>query len=230
MTLLAALYLAVISVGGVSAPPLADTALSRPAQTAATDAANDEGEAPLTYARIRTSMGDIDVALDREKAPITTENFLSYATSGYYDRLIFHRVVAGTLIQGGGYTVNLYTRPTKAPIVNEATNGLKNLRGTLAMARYDEPDSATSQFFINLKDNPSLDRTGDAYKKDAGYAVFGKVVHGMEIVDAMGAVKTGSATSGGVVFEQDVPVDPIVIFRIDPIDADQVGQLGIERP
>ena len=176
-----------------------------------------------SHARIKTSMGDIDVELYTEEAPVTTANFIEYATSGYYDRLVFHRVVADTLIQGGGYTRSLYRRPTTLdPIVNEATNGIKNERGTLAMARYADPDSATSQFFINLKDNPFLDRTGEVYKKDAGYAVFGKVVAGMEIADAIGMVETGPA-EGEIFFEKDVPVEPVVILRIDPISADEVG-------
>lgn len=176
-----------------------------------------------SHARIKTSMGDIDVQLYGEKAPITVENFTAYATSGFYDRLVFHRVVKDTLIQGGGYTKSLYRRAaTRDPISNEAANGLKNERGTLAMARYDDPDSATSQFFINLRDNPSLDRTGDVYKKDAGYTVFARVVSGMEVADAIGMVETGPA-EGEIYFEKDVPVEPVVILRIDPITADQVG-------
>lgn len=191
------------------------------AQTA--DGAPVDAAVPLvTYARIQTSMGDIDIALLREEAPVTTANFLAYATSGFYDRLVFHRVVEGVLIQGGGYGRTLNPRATQPPIINEATNGLSNLRGTLAMARQAEPDSATSQFFINLADNTFLDRTGDEFKKDAGYAVFARVVSGMDVADAIGAVETGPA-EGFVYFEADVPVEPILIRRIDPITEEEVG-------
>nr|WP_281373824.1 peptidylprolyl isomerase [Parvularcula dongshanensis] len=176
-----------------------------------------------TYARVQTSMGNIDLALDDEAAPVTVENFLAYATSGYYDRLIFHRVVPGTLIQGGGMTPALYPRAaSREAIPNEAAQDRKNLRGTIAMARYDEPDSATSQFFINLKDNPDLDRTGDEWKKDAGYAVFGRVVAGMDVADAIGAVETGPGTpESGLAAE--VPTEPVTILRIDPIEKAEVG-------
>lgn len=181
-----------------------------------------------SHARIQTSMGDIDVELFGEAAPVTVENFVAYATTGYYDRLVFHRVVKGTLIQGGGYSKALYRRATtRDPIINEASNGLKNLRGTLSMARYDDPDSATSQFFINLSDNPFLDRTGDTYKKDAGYTVFARVVSGMEVADAIGMVETGPA-EGDIYFEKDVPVEPVLILRIDPISAEDVGQTAGE--
>ena len=178
-------------------------------------------DAPASHAKIQTSEGDIVVELYTEEAPVTVRNFLDYAGSGFYDYTIFHRVVSGTLIQGGGYNRSLFSRATGDPIVNEAANGFKNVRGTIAMARYDEPDSATSQFFINLKDNPFLDRTGDEFKKDAGYAVFGKVVSGMEVADAIGKVETGPA-EGEIYFESEVPVEPIVIIRIDPVTADEI--------
>lgn len=194
------------------------------ALTAVLPASTQSTSAPATtFARIETSLGNIDVELDRTRAPITTTNFLEYAKTGYYDRLIFHRVIPGVLIQGGGYSASLYTRAARPPIRNEATNGLKNRRGTIAMARFDDPDSATSQFFINLADNPTLDRTGDQYKKDAGYAVFGKVVAGMDIADAIGAVETG-ARAGGVDLTSDVPVETVFIVRIDEIAASDVGK------
>ena len=176
-----------------------------------------------SFARIQTSMGDIDVVLDDEAAPKSVENFLAYATSGYYDRLVFHRVVPGTLIQGGGMTPALYPRAaSRDPVPNEAAAERKNVRGTIAMARYDDPDSATSQFFINLKDNPDFDRTGDEWKKDAGYAVFGRVVAGMAVADAIGAVETGPGTpESGLAAE--VPTEPVTILRIDPIEKDEVG-------
>lgn len=179
-------------------------------------------ETSSVYARIQTSMGDIDIELYADQTPVTVENFLGYAASGHYDRLVFHRVVPSTLIQGGGYNKYLRRRATNDPIVSESSYDLKNLRGTLAMARFDDPDSATSQFFINLKDNPSLDRKGDEYKKDAGYTVFGKVVSGMSVADSIGMTETGPA-QGDIYFEKDVPVEPILILRVDTITADEVG-------
>jgi len=172
----------------------------------------------ITYARIQTSMGDIDLALNRTKAPITVENFFAYATKGYYDRTIFHRVVAGRLIQGGGYSRTLIERAAMDPIQNEATNGLDNERGTIAMARYTEPHSATNQWFINLKHNEELDHEGEELMLDWGYAVFGKVVAGMEVVDAIGKVET---TSQGQ-FDKDVPVEPVIIERVDEIEPEEV--------
>ena len=176
----------------------------------------------LTYARIKTSMGDIDLALEAERAPLTTENFLDYATAGFYDRLVFHRVVPDRLIQGGGYNARLYPRATKGPVPNEAANGLKNARGTIAMARQADPDSADSQFFVNLRDNTELDRTGDEFAYQAGYTVFGRVVAGMDVADAIGAVPTGPGPAASP-FAAEVPVEPVVILRIDPIEASEVG-------
>jgi peptidyl-prolyl cis-trans isomerase A (cyclophilin A) len=133
-----------------------------------------------------TSMGAIKIELFRSKAPITTKNFLDYVNLGFYSGTIVHRI--DFVIGMGGYTENLQSRPTLPAIKNESRNGLKNLRGTLAMARYDNPDSATSQFFINLKNNAHLDPSGSEF----GYAVFGKVIEGMDVVDKIAAVKTGS--------------------------------------
>ncbi|MGV6821066.1 MAG: peptidylprolyl isomerase [Parvularcula sp.] len=186
-------------------------------------AAAPQAEELAPYARIQTSLGTIDIELYREDAPVTVENFLTYAADGFYDRLVFHRVVSGTLIQGGGYNDRLYPRATRPPIVNEAANGRKNLRGTIAMARLDDPDSATSQFFINLSDNPFLDRTGDEYKKDAGYTVFGKVVAGMDVADAIGAVATSDA-EGYDYFPAEVPVEPVIILRVDPLENLGLGE------
>ena len=154
---------------------------------------------------ISTSMGDIRVELDVEKAPITTKNFLDYVKDGFYDGLIFHRVIPGFMIQGGGMDPQMKQKGTKAPIKNEAANGLKNKNGTIAMARTNVVDSATAQFFINVKDNDFLDHRGtsaDAY----GYSVFGKVVGGMDVVQKIEKVKTRN--SG---MHQDVPSDPVVI-------------------
>ena len=139
---------------------------------------------------LETSMGTIKVELFAGKAPITIKNFIDYANSGFYDGTIVHRV--DFVIGLGGYMENLQGRqPTKPPIKNESKNGLKNLRGTLAMARYDKPDSATSQFFVNLKNNSHLDASGGEF----GYAVFGKVIEGMEVVDKIANVKTGNVGS-----------------------------------
>lgn len=167
------------------------------------------------HARIATSMGDIVVALDGDKAPISVQNFLQYAEDGHYDRTIFHRVVGGFVIQGGGYSQYLSERPTREPIAYEAHNGLKNERGTIAMARTSDPESATSQFYINLKDNPALDHSVTDLGARPGYTVFGRVIEGMDVADAIGAVETGP----GGVFSSEVPVTPIVITRIDKIDA-----------
>jgi len=156
-----------------------------------------------TQVRLKTSLGDIDIELDEEKAPITTANFLKYVESGHYDGTIFHRVIPNFMIQGGGFTSDMKKKETNPPIINEANNGLKNLRTTIAMARTNNPNSATCQFFINLMDNKSLDY---APGKNDGYAVFGKVVKGMETVDKIAAVKTGIAAG-----MKDVPLQPVII-------------------
>ena len=155
-----------------------------------------------------TSKGVIKLELDAEKAPITVANFLEYVKSGHFEGTIFHRVIPGFVIQGGGLQSGMLEKPTNAPIENEADNGLKNLTGTICMARTNDPHSATSQFFINLKDNSFLDHTG----KNAqgwGYAVFGKVTEGMDVVEAIAAVRTGNAG-----YHQDVPVEDIVIEKV----------------
>jgi peptidyl-prolyl cis-trans isomerase B (cyclophilin B) len=156
---------------------------------------------------LSTSLGDITLELDMEKAPISSANFLAYVSSCHFDGTIFHRVIPGFMIQGGGFTADMHQKETNPSIVNEADNGLKNSRGTVAMARTSEPHSASSQFFVNLSDNGFLDHTS----KDArgwGYAVFGKVVEGLDVVDAMAKVATG--THGP---HADVPVVPVVIQR-----------------
>ena len=150
-----------------------------------------------------TSLGEITIELFHDKAPITVANFLQYIDEGFFDGTIFHRVIPGFVIQGGGHTQDMSIKDTHAPIKNEADNGEKNLRGTLSMARTSEIDSATSQFFINLKDNAALDHG----RRDFGYAVFARVTQGMDIVDRIAAVKT---TSRG--YHQDVPVEPVVIL------------------
>jgi peptidyl-prolyl cis-trans isomerase B (cyclophilin B) len=146
--------------------------------------------------------------LDTDKAPKTVENFLSYANDGFYDGTIFHRVINNFMIQGGGFTADMEQKPTQAPVDNEANNGLKNERGTIAMARTQDPHSATAQFFINVQDNDFLNHTGENMQ-GWGYAVFGKVTQGEEVLDKIRSVQTGS--QGG---HQDVPTDPIIIESI----------------
>jgi len=152
----------------------------------------------------RTVFGTITIALHGDKAPVSVENFLDYVRAGHYDGTIFHRVMGNFMVQGGGYTPELEEKPTRAPIRNEARNGLRNSRGTVAMARLNEPNSATSQFFINLKDNHMLDFGIGG----AGYAVFGEVVEGMDVVDRIAAVPT---TSRGQ--HQSVPTMAVVIRK-----------------
>jgi cyclophilin family peptidyl-prolyl cis-trans isomerase len=155
-----------------------------------------------------TSKGNIRIELDQEKAPISTKNFLDYVNSGHYDGLIFHRVIPGFMIQGGGMDAQMKERKGSGPIKNEAGNGLKNNLGTIAMARTSNVDSATSQFFINVKNNDFLNHRSQA-AAEFGYAVFGQVVEGMDVVQAIEKVKT---TSKG--HHDDVPVDPVVIHSI----------------
>ncbi|WP_432821861.1 peptidylprolyl isomerase [Trichloromonas sp.] len=158
------------------------------------------------YAVIQTNMGDIKVELNRAKAPVSVNNFLAYVNQGFFEETIFHRVIKDFMIQGGGFTSDLKRKPTLEPIVNEATNGLKNVRGSIAMARTNVIDSATSQFFINLKDNAFLDHSGVS-PATYGYAVFGQVVEGMEVVDAIARKKTRGING----LFKDMPTDTIVI-------------------
>ncbi|MHA7872444.1 MAG: peptidylprolyl isomerase, partial [Hyphococcus sp.] len=166
------------------------------------------------HAKIQTSMGDIVVALDSQKAPVTVANFIAYAKKGHYDRTLIHRVVPGRVIQGGGYSRYFNERPVGDPIAYEGDNGLKNVRGTIAMARGDTPDSAQAQWFVNLADNDDLDHRVFEGLPVYGYAVFGRVVDGMDVVDAIGAVETGPGGS----FDAEVPGQPIIIERVDPVD------------
>ncbi len=156
---------------------------------------------------METSLGTIKIELDEEKAPITVKNFLTYVKDKHYDGLIFHRVIDGFMIQGGGFEPGMKERKTRDPIKNEAGNGLPNTRGTIAMARTSDPDSATSQFYINVKDNNALDRAQSRDK--VGYCVFGRVIAGMDVVDKIKAVRTGSR--GG---HDDVPTDDVVIKSV----------------
>jgi len=162
---------------------------------------------------MKTSKGDITLELFADKAPITVQNFLSYVDENFYDGTIFHRVIKGFMIQGGGLTPDLIEKPTKPPIKNEAANGLKNKRGTITMARMPEIDSATCQFFINHVDNSFLDHK-DNTAGGFGYAVFGKVIEGMDVVDAIANSKT--MTRGGM---NDVPRETILIISIRHLEA-----------
>ena len=164
---------------------------------------------------IRTSKGDIKVELDREDAPITVENFLNYVDMGFYTNTIFHRVIANFMIQGGGLTADMMPKKTNPPIKNEADNGLSNKRGTIAMARTNMVDSATSQFFINVRDNTPLDNKGPSAAL-FGYCVFGKVIEGMNVVDEIRNVTT--CTRG---YMRDVPVDKVVIKEITLVKPEQ---------
>ncbi len=157
---------------------------------------------------IKTSQGDIKVELDKAKAPVTVDNFLGYVNDKFYDGTIFHRVIPAFMIQGGGFDKDMNQKKTKAPIKNEASNGLKNTTGTLAMARTSDPNSATAQFFINTKDNAFLDYRNDT-PQGIGYAVFGKVVDGMDVVKKIEQVQT---TRKGP--NENVPVTPVVIESI----------------
>jgi len=162
-----------------------------------------EPMADFVKVKLETSKGDIVLELNKKAAPVTVDNFLTYVKEGFYDGTIFHRVIANFMVQGGGFTTDMVQKKTHSPIVNEASNGLKNDRGTVAMARTNDPDSATSQFFINHKDSTFLNYAG---KGKPGYAVFGKVVEGMDVVDAIAAVKK---TRKGRF--SDVPAEPVMI-------------------
>lgn len=169
-----------------------------------------EAATALPQVKMVTNKGAFVLELRPDVAPKTVENFLSYARNGFYQDTIFHRVIPGFMIQGGGFTSTLSRKSTRDPIVNEAKPTLKNLRGTIAMARTNAPDSATSQFFINVTDNGFL----NAGVRGAGYAVFGKVTEGMGVVDAIAAVNTGYAKGMA-----DVPVEPVVIESVTVMDA-----------
>ncbi|BAE75578.1 Peptidyl-prolyl cis-trans isomerase A precursor [Sodalis glossinidius str. 'morsitans'] len=156
-----------------------------------------------SHVLLTTSAGNIELELDSAKAPVSVNNFVQYVNSGFYNNTIFHRVIPGFMIQGGGFNQDMSQKPTQAPIKNEADNGLRNTRGTIAMARTADKDSATSQFFINVADNAFLDHG----QRDFGYAVFGKVVKGIEVADKIAQVPTKNEGP-----YQNVPVEPIVIL------------------
>lgn len=155
---------------------------------------------------VHTTLGDIRMELYPDKAPVTVENFLQYARDGHYDGTIFHRVISYFMIQGGGFTPDMQQKPTREPIRNEADNGLSNERGSVAMARTTDPNSATSQFFINVELNADLNHTGKASSRAWGYTVFGRVVDGMDVVDEIRLAETDA---------NDVPLEPIVIESVE---------------
>ena len=162
----------------------------------------------MTRVLMKTLLGDMTLELDGDKAPATVANFVEYAQSGHYDGTIFHRVINNFMVQGGGFDTDMRQKGTNAPIQNEANNGLKNDRGTIAMARTMDPHSATAQFFINVSDNDFLNFSGENMQ-GWGYAVFGRVVEGEDVLDKIRVVPTGSQAG-----HQDVPTDPIVIESV----------------
>ncbi len=161
--------------------------------------------------KFQTSLGDFTVELFTDAAPVSAANFLQYVDDGHFDGTIFHRVIPGFMIQGGGFTADMKQKPTRKPIENEAANGVKNLRGSLSMARTSEVNSASSQFFVNLVDNAFLDHQGP---RNYGYAVFGRVAAGLDVIDAIAAVETGR--KGG---HDDVPSEPVVVTSARRVDA-----------
>ena len=199
------------------------TALVLAALLASTGVYTQAGEATPSYVRIQTSQGDILIELDSASAPKSVENFLTYVREGNYNGTIFHRVVGDFVVQGGCFTPDFEQRPTHTPIPTEATNGLLNKRGTIAMARSKDQDSATNQFFINLSDNLHLNHHAPTTGY-WGYAVFGKVVQGMDVVDRIGQ----SATGQGGPFPQDVPQPTIVIARVGLVQPSELMTAQIE--
>ena len=163
---------------------------------------------PAAHILMTTTVGPMTLELDADNAPKTVENFLSYVSSGFYDGTIFHRVIDNFMVQGGGFTADMEQKATQAPIENEANNGLQNDHGTIAMARTQDPHSATAQFFINVQDNDFLNHTGENMQ-GWGYAVFGKVTEGEGVLDKIRCVETGSQAG-----HQDVPVEPIIIESV----------------
>jgi cyclophilin family peptidyl-prolyl cis-trans isomerase len=204
--LLSAAILVVLA--GVPAVTAAQSKGKAEAAKPAGCSANLKGNAPMKV-KLNTSMGAITVELDKEKAPVSSENFVKYVESGHYNGTVFHRVIDGFMIQGGGFTKDMQQKPTLSPIKNEAANGLKNDVYTLAMARTGVRDSATAQFFINVKANDFLNYR-DETPQGWGYAVFGKVVEGQDVVDKIKKVATGNAGP-----HQNVPLEPVVIEKAE---------------
>ena len=181
------------------------------AQTAAAPAAAPEAAAPAPKVVLHTNMGDITMEVYPDKAPKSVENFLQYVKDKHYDGTLFHRVIDGFMVQGGGFNDQFQQKPTRPAIQNEADNGLSNARGTVAMARTNEPNSATAQFFINVVDNSRLDHVSKENGFTWGYTVFGKIVAGMDVVDRIKSVETGSAGP----FPKDVPKTSVMINSVE---------------
>lgn len=209
--LLVSLLLAfVFSCGGET--PNSKPQTQQETNTVADTAAGMASDAPTdvgTLVVMNTSLGEIELSLNQEKAPLSVANFLAYAETGHYEGTVFHRVIAGFMVQGGGFDADLQQKATQTPIENEAANGLENVKYSIAMARTSVVDSATSQFFINVADNAFLDHR-DTSNAGFGYAVFGRVVSGQDVVDKIAATQTGAAGR----FSKDVPVEAIVIESI----------------
>jgi cyclophilin family peptidyl-prolyl cis-trans isomerase len=208
-------FLLLAGLGLPMLAPAQETALPDPA--AAPVAAPAAAAGPRVL--LRTNLGEITLELDAVKAPKSVENFLQYVRDGHYNGTIFHRVIDNFMAQGGGFTADLQQKPTRAPIQNEANNALSNMRGTVAMARTSDPHSAAAQFFINLVDNPRLDYVSDQNGFTWGYAVFGKVVEGMDTVDKIRAIETGPQGP----FARDVPKTPVVIESAEVLAAAPVA-------
>ena len=200
--------LAVLMLAGAGALSAQDT---KPAATAPAAAPATTAAAAAPRVTLKTNMGNIVIELNPAKAPKSVENFLQYVNDKHYDGTVFHRVIPTFMIQGGGFTQDLTMKPTRAPIPNEADNGLSNIRGSVAMARTNDPNSATSQFFINVVDNTNLNHFSKDNGQTWGYAVFGKVVSGMEVVDAIKAVERGAKGP----LPSDVPVSPVIILSAE---------------
>ncbi len=210
----------ILGLAAAAAAPAQDGAKPPPVPGTAAEAETPDMPAPEKNQQaeetdmvvIKTSLGDIKVKLAADKAPLTVANFLSYAEDGHYNGTIFHRVIDGFMIQGGGFDANMRQKPTKAPVKNEAANGLANKRGTIAMARTMVVDSATSQFFINVKDNAFLDFQAPT-PQGFGYCVFGEVVEGMDVVDKIKGVRTG--VKAGM---SDVPLETVEILSVSKVE------------
>ncbi len=206
-------FLATVALTALLLPALVAVAQDTKPSTQPSEGASSKPEGKLVYALINTTKGDILLELNNEKAPITVANFVQYANDGFYDGTIFHRVIDDFMIQGGGLTADMQKKQTRGGIKNEWKNGLSNMRGTVAMARLGgQPDSATAQFFINVADNTFLDQARDG----AAYAVFGRVVGGMDTVDKIRGVETGYKAG-----RQDVPIETITIEKVKIVPADE---------
>ena len=196
---------------------LSSAALGQDPAPAPPKTAPQQAESRYEYAMLETNKGNILLQLDRARAPISVRNFMKYVDDGGYDGTIFHRVINGFMIQGGGFTPEMTKKPSMAPIKNEWMNGLKNENGTIAMARTNDANSATNQFFINVNNNVNLDRP---ISGGAGYAVFGRVVMGMDVVNGIKSVKTGSVKG-----YQNVPLQPVIIEKVVKVSPEKAAEM-----